>query len=91
MKRILLIAALSLLITGCTSPADTHNSAPAVTSYVQDNPFPPSSTAALPGDTPLNYRNQVGVWLPYMHFEDYMFGKSADEFRSAVHAMLEDY
>ncbi|MBQ1463739.1 MAG: family 10 glycosylhydrolase [Ruminococcus sp.] len=92
MKKILLIAALPLLLTGCTSPSlfrDTDS--PAVTSYVQGNPFPPSETLAVTGETPLNFRNQVGVWLPYMHFEDYMSGKTADEFRQAVHSMLDDY
>lgn len=34
---------------------------------------------------PINYDNQIGMWFPYMHFEEYMYNKSADEFRSAVH------
>ncbi|MDE5582650.1 MAG: family 10 glycosylhydrolase [Ruminococcus sp.] len=34
--------------------------------------------------TPVNYENQVGMWFPYMHFEEYMFGKTEEEFTSAV-------
>lgn len=33
----------------------------------------------------VNYDNPIGMWFPYMHFEEYMYGKNEDEFRTAVH------
>lgn len=39
---------------------------------------------------PLNYRQQVGMWLPYVKFPDYMQGRSEEEFRKAVREMLAD-
>ena len=88
MKKILLITLLSLLLTGCARTQDMPENPP-VTSYMQDTPFPLTTVTADNGA--INFTCQVGVWLPYMHFEDYMYQKSADEFRSAVHTMLEDY
>jgi len=40
--------------------------------------------------TPLNYQNQIGQWFPYMDFENYMYGKSEDEFREAVREKFSD-
>lgn len=39
------------------------------------------------GYTPLNFDDQIGIWYPYMDYADYMYGKTAEEFRSAVHDM----
>lgn len=40
--------------------------------------------------TALNFERQIGMWFPYMDYENYMFGKSAEEFRNAVHTLYED-
>lgn len=43
----------------------------------------------IPKDyAPLNYQTQIGQWFPYMYYSDYMYGKSADEFRSSVREMF---
>ena len=39
---------------------------------------------------PLNYRQQVGMWLPYVKFPDYMQGRNEEDFRKAVREMLAD-
>jgi len=36
------------------------------------------------GYSPINYSYQTGQWFPYMQYEEYMYGKSAEEFRNAV-------
>ena len=38
-------------------------------------------------DKALNSIKQTGLWLPYMHYDEYLTGKSEDEFRAAVHEM----
>ncbi|MBR4626296.1 MAG: family 10 glycosylhydrolase [Ruminococcus sp.] len=37
--------------------------------------------------SPLNFDHVIAKWFPYMGYEDYMLGKSAEEFRSAVHEL----
>lgn len=37
---------------------------------------------------PLNFTNQIGLWLPYMDFENYMYNKSEDEYRQEVKKIL---
>ena len=39
---------------------------------------------------PLNYREQVGRWLPYVKFPEVMQGKSEEEFRKAIGEFMED-
>lgn len=79
MKKLFLI----LLLT-CTSCNFNDNSEQETepTSYVQeiehlhidDNDY-----------IAINYENPIGMWFPYMHFEEYMYGKNSDEFRNEVH------
>ncbi|MCR4638504.1 family 10 glycosylhydrolase [Ruminococcus sp.] len=40
--------------------------------------------------TPLNYTNQVGMWLPYVRFPEIMQGKSEEQFRKAIRELLQD-
>ncbi len=42
------------------------------------------------GYSPLNYQSQIGQWFPYMYYSDYMYGKSADEFRNSVREMFSE-
>ena len=39
---------------------------------------------------PLNYKKQVGMWLPYVKFPEYMQGREEESFRRAVSELLED-
>lgn len=51
------------------------------------------SKAPVTEDTvfePLNYKEQVGMWLPYVRFPDYMQGKSEESFRKSVSQIMED-
>ena len=42
------------------------------------------------GYVPMNYPRQVGMWLPYVKFQEYMQGKSEEEFRKKAAEILED-
>lgn len=78
MKKIFII-----MILACTSCSVKVNSGQATepTSYIQDME---QLHIDDKGYIPLNYDNQVGMWFPYMHFDEYMYRKNADEFRSAI-------
>lgn len=78
MKKIFVI--LVLACTSCSVKESSGQSAEP-TSYVQEMEHLHIENSSY---IPLNYDNQVGMWFPYMHFEDYMYRKNADEFRSAV-------
>lgn len=81
MKKIF-ISAIMILCTSCAVPENYGQAEESVTSYVQE-----MEQLHIDSDkeyTPLNYINQVGMWFPYMHFDEYMYGKTADEFRTAV-------
>lgn len=90
MKKIILITAVfPMLLTACTKQDnisyDDKNTpqSEAVTAYIQEieHLHPDDGNKSY---TPLNYDQQIGMWFPYMHYEKYMQGKSAEEFRSAV-------
>lgn len=81
MKKIFLTA-IMLLCTSCTVPENYGQAEEPVTSYMQEY-----EQLYIDSDTeyiPVNYINQTGMWFPYMHFEEYMYGKTEDEFRTAV-------
>lgn len=81
MKKIF-ISAIMILCTSCAVPENYGQAEESVTSYVQE-----MEQLHIDSDkeyTPLNYINQIGMWFPYMHFEEYMYRKTADEFRTAV-------
>ena len=78
MKKIIIFA----LIFACTSCGVTENKP---VPYVQE-----MEHLHIDGvNKPLNYDYQIGMWFPYMHFDEYMYGKNADTFREAVREKLE--
>ena len=87
MKRFLAIVSLTALaLASCSaeeleSPADSGE-----TSYIQDEAHLGIEPDNRP--LPLNFTEQIGLWLPYMDFADYMYGKSEKEYRSAVADIL---
>lgn len=73
MKKIFIFA-LMLVCTSCGMPENKP------VPYVQEREH-----LHIDGNyKPLNYENQIAMWFPYMHFEEYMYNKTADEFRNAV-------
>lgn len=91
-KSILFTAAVSLLLTtACSGQASfnddaknpTSTSQPTVASEISTTQ---SATECSPRKsyTPINYETQTGMWFPYLYYDEYMKGKSADEFRNAV-------
>lgn len=90
-KGILWLGLLCLcLLTACGSLAESSGvpEASSVSPYI----YPDGSIAPSEGENgyiPVNYTNQNGVWLPYMDFEDYMYRKSEEEFRTAARKILE--
>ncbi|MDE6425706.1 MAG: family 10 glycosylhydrolase [Ruminococcus sp.] len=73
MKKIIIFA----LIFACTSCGVSENKP---VPYVQER----EHLRIDENYSPVNYDNQVGMWFPYMHFEEYMYNKNADSFREAV-------
>lgn len=76
-------AAAFLLSAGCSAIVKNEHSGTECS----------ESKAPVTEDTsfePLNYREQVGMWLPYVRFPDYMQGKSEESFREAVVQIMED-
>ena len=49
-----------------------------------------SSTELKSGYVPMNYPKQLGMWIPYVKFPEYMQGKSEDDFRKNVVEILEN-
>ncbi len=90
-KRILWLFLICLcLLTACGSPADAGSQAE--NSAVSQYTYPDGSIAPDTNENgyiPVNYTNQHGMWLPYMDFENYMYRKSEEEFRSAAKKILE--
>ncbi|MCM1507552.1 MAG: family 10 glycosylhydrolase [Ruminococcus flavefaciens] len=85
MKKIFIVSLLMLACTSCSVP-ENHSQTVEPTSYVQEFE---QLHIDDEGYIPVNYENQVGMWFPYMHFEEYMYGKSAEEFQSAVREKFE--
>lgn len=85
MKKLILLTAV-LLLAGCTPQADA---APPdkETSLTSESAAPESDTS---GYIPLNYTNQAAMWIPYMRFADIMCGKSEEEYRSELSALLSE-
>lgn len=95
-------AAAAVIILCSCAAAETESSLSAdssteplmsVTEYVQEKEqlyFDEECESAVKDSyTPLNFDSQTGIWYPYMDYESYMYGKTADEFRSSVHTMYE--
>lgn len=89
--RFIILLSSAVLLTACkdNSPPQTAeiSSGEEITRYVQelehlDLNLPDKSF------TPLNYKEQRGIWYPFMDYESYMLGKSEDEFRSFVRNMF---
>ena len=87
MKKIIAAAcaAAFLLSAGCSEIVKTADYSSEV--KVSDTE---TVTEAKDEREPLNYGQQVGMWLPYVKFPDYMQGRSEEDFRKAVREMLAD-
>ena len=49
-----------------------------------------TATEEKSGYVPLNYEKQVGMWLPYVRFPEYMQGRNAESFQAEISKILED-
>ena len=64
--------------------------------YVKQQDMPSESSDTIPSENiykayePLNYKRQVGIWLPYVRFPELMQGKNEEQFRKSVSELLED-
>ncbi|HPY86060.1 MAG TPA: hypothetical protein PLS20_13645, partial [Ruminococcus flavefaciens] len=61
------------------------------------NEIPSSSESSIQGTTeesgkysPINYIRQTGLWIPYMEFEELMYGRSEDDFRRLIRQRFSD-
>ncbi len=86
MKKLILLLS-ALLLTGCI-PGNAAVQAPdsSVSSAIESR----HPETAKSGYIPLNYTSQVGLWLPYTHFDEQMSGKSPDEYRAEMSVLLSE-
>ncbi|MBR6070444.1 MAG: family 10 glycosylhydrolase [Ruminococcus sp.] len=85
MKKLIIFYAV-LLLTSC---------APQTNDFIYDTGTSLASESSAPAGgvstyIPLNYTNQTALWIPYMRFADILQGKTEDEYRSALSAMLNE-
>lgn len=78
-------AAAFLVSVGCSSIVRTADNT--ANTECGESKAPVNEKAAY---EPLNYREQVGLWLPYVRFPEYMQGKSEADFRKAVAQIMGD-
>ncbi|MDE5764953.1 MAG: family 10 glycosylhydrolase [Ruminococcus sp.] len=88
MKKSFLLISAVIFMTGCTVP-DKENIENINRQEINSSISGESEKSPESGYIPLNYDNQIGLWLPYMDFEEYMYGKTEQEYRSAVSEILE--
>lgn len=85
-KYLSLFVMTAVLLTGCAIPEESGS--------LSEIPSATVPMASEPADTdscvPINYTNQIGLWLPYMDFENYMYGKNEEEFKENVRKILEN-
>ncbi len=87
MRKAMFLAVISAIaLVSCT--ADLSTPADSGTSGVQiqnESYFEDESEKSY---IPLNYTKQTGLWLPYMDFENYMYNKSEEEYRSELKKII---
>lgn len=83
--KYLVLLLIPLILCSCSAPdaPAADSSKIPVTTFIQD--FGQLHIDVPEGYKPINYDIQIGQWFPYMQYEDYMYGKSAEEFRTVVH------
>lgn len=95
MKKTMIILS-TLLLTGCGSQKAVQKSVSELpTAYIQESGqlYLEETTTSAPaesGYTPLNYREQAAVWLPYTLFGDIMQNKTTEEFRKNISDRLDE-
>jgi uncharacterized lipoprotein YddW (UPF0748 family) len=90
MRKLLGIMLLLPLFAGCGAgeSVSVSEDREAPTVYIQEAEqlYPEGQE----GYVPLNYRETAGKWFPYMGYEDYMTGKSEEDFRLAVRELYSE-
>lgn len=86
MKKILTLALPILLLTGCTLPEYPANS---VQSTPEQSTEIVTENAEITSKK-INYETQNGLWFPYTDFENYIQGKTEEEFKNAVREMFKN-
>lgn len=90
MKRTILLAAvLTMFCTSCTNSkteSETETEKQLPTRYVQEiEHLHADNSRDYP---PQNYSYHTGLWIPYTYYDEYMSGKSEEEFRSIIREKL---
>ncbi|MBR6985514.1 MAG: family 10 glycosylhydrolase [Ruminococcus sp.] len=83
MKKMLILSlAAAVCLSSCSVPL---------------NEIPSSSEISIQETTegsgkysPINYIRQTGLWIPYMEFEELMYGRSEDDFRRLIRQRFSD-
>ena len=101
MKKFSLIIVLCLIFTtGCTEEKCENSDVDGkdVSMYVQESEqlyldFESSDTECKDNSSysPVNYKNQIGIWLPFMDYEDILINKSEEQFKECVKKRFSDF
>lgn len=82
-KTILLAAALTMFTSSCTnSESEAEPEIQPPTRYIQE--IEHLYIDSTQGYIPLNYSYHTGLWVPYTRYNEYMSGKSEEEFRNTI-------
>ncbi|MBP5378950.1 MAG: family 10 glycosylhydrolase [Ruminococcus sp.] len=86
MKKLLIIPiAAAVCLSSCSVPVTNESSFP--DSNIQDT----SGLSPVPDQyEPINYIRQTGLWIPYMEFEELMYGRPEDEYRRLIRTRFTD-
>lgn len=90
MKKLIILSVISIIMfTSCSIETETSSSESSPNSFQMqtESQFTPDKQN---GYTPLNFTNQIGLWLPYMDFENYMYNQSESEYRENIKKILAD-
>ena len=85
-KLLILLFAPCLFSCGMLNSSSGLNESEAPTAYIQEEEQ--LWLDSVPQSNYINFKNQIGRWYPYMQYENYMTGKTADEFRQSVREMF---
>lgn len=86
MKRLAIIFTF-MFLTGCTTEINSVEPITSEIPVVSESSAPDSGTG---GYIPLNYTKQTALWVPYMRFEEILYGKSEGEYRSELSSLFSE-
>ena len=93
MKKYLVFTLTAMMLTACTELQEKQSvseisSSETPTAYQQE-----ADQLRIPETEehkPVNYKKQTGMWFPYIQYDDYMTGRTEEEFRDSVRKLYSE-